>query len=428
MNKRGLIVLLAASVVGPSVAGAVGEPTGGFPNWQERVIHQWINRARAAPAADLAKCTAGNCGDSSCYLPIAPLGFDLKLSRAARFHSDEMQRQGYAGLNHSSECTIVPNIDALYPTQCSGVASCACVGGTKSCSPTCQSFSARIQLFGGSPSGEIIAGGTDPNAAFYLWLYEQATNTACMYTSDKGHRWNILKAGPAVGAGMTTGPLYGGTAVGVFGSGAAPAKIPSGTHYPQRGTQVEAWASYYDTQAPMQALVNVDGKCTNLTVARGGMSGGMFNAAYSAMLTGLNATTCARYVFQFKDAAGADVTYPTTGSLGIGPATCADWNTARPGTCGCTPQCSGLTCGDDGCGGTCGTCDSNANCQAGQCVGPPGADGGNADGGSPDGITANGCSCHLTGPGTGGNSLPWLAMGLAGLVLGGLRARRRQRG
>ena len=70
---------VAASAVGlslllsPSTAMAVGEAVGGFPNWQERVLHQWMNRARAAPAMDLANCTAGSCGDSGCYMPIAPL-------------------------------------------------------------------------------------------------------------------------------------------------------------------------------------------------------------------------------------------------------------------------------------------------------------------------------------------------------------------
>ena len=35
----------------------------------------------------------------------------------------------------------------------------------------------------------------------------------------------------------------------------------------------------------------------------------------------------------------------------------------------CTPQCDGKVCGDDGCGGSCGTCDAGKNCTAaGQCT------------------------------------------------------------
>ena len=34
----------------------------------------------------------------------------------------------------------------------------------------------------------------------------------------------------------------------------------------------------------------------------------------------------------------------------------------------CTPDCSGKTCGDDGCGGSCGTCSSGYSCSGGSCV------------------------------------------------------------
>jgi hypothetical protein len=42
------------------------------------------------------------------------------------------------------------------------------------------------------------------------------------------------------------------------------------------------------------------------------------------------------------------------------------------GTCQCVPQCSGKTCGPDGCGGSCGTCGDTQMCNsAGQCVCKP---------------------------------------------------------
>ncbi len=37
----------------------------------------------------------------------------------------------------------------------------------------------------------------------------------------------------------------------------------------------------------------------------------------------------------------------------------------------CEPVCSGRDCGDDGCGGTCGSCDGNSFCALGQCVCQP---------------------------------------------------------
>jgi hypothetical protein len=38
------------------------------------------------------------------------------------------------------------------------------------------------------------------------------------------------------------------------------------------------------------------------------------------------------------------------------------------GHCECTPNCGGSRCGDDGCGGSCGSCGSHEECQSGSCV------------------------------------------------------------
>ncbi len=68
-----------------------------------------------------------------------------------------------------------------------------------------------------------------------------------------------------------------------------------------------------------------------------------------------------------KDAGGSDAGPTDTGAKDAG----------------CQPQCQGQTCGDDGCGGACGTCTDGKVCGAeGQCVG--GSDAGPADQGSPD--------------------------------------------
>ena len=44
------------------------------------------------------------------------------------------------------------------------------------------------------------------------------------------------------------------------------------------------------------------------------------------------------------------------------------------GTCSCTPSCSGRTCGDDGCGGSCGTCPTGT-CVGGTCSCTPSCSG-----------------------------------------------------
>lgn len=48
---------------------------------------------------------------------------------------------------------------------------------------------------------------------------------------------------------------------------------------------------------------------------------------------------------------------------------CSDEEFCSWGVCidTCTPSCVGLECGDDGCGGSCGTCDSDDTCVAGGC-------------------------------------------------------------
>ncbi len=53
----------------------------------------------------------------------------------------------------------------------------------------------------------------------------------------------------------------------------------------------------------------------------------------------------------------------------------------------CTPDCIGKECGDDGCGGSCGTCGSNATCPASTCV---------CDAGWDDCDGDNSCECDLS--------------------------------
>jgi hypothetical protein len=49
---------------------------------------------------------------------------------------------------------------------------------------------------------------------------------------------------------------------------------------------------------------------------------------------------------------------------------CPTGQTCQSGTCVvvCTPNCAGKTCGDNGCGGSCGTCPDGQRCSNGQCV------------------------------------------------------------
>lgn len=319
-----------------------GEPVNGFPNWSERVIHEWINRARVDPAADLAGCPAGNCPENTggCYTPQAPLIWNPNAGRSARFHSAEMGLQNF--FNHPSNCTLVSNINSLYPGTCDGSASCACVGGTSTCNPTCTDPFARMGLFGVGAAygrGEIIAAGySDADSAFYGWLWEDANQTACAYYQNlnppydtNGHRWLILKETTAVGTGYASvpGSAYTRYYTGDFGDAPTPIpKIPSGAHYPQQSSSIGFWVNWYDSAPPQSAKVDVDGVCTTMTLGRGSST----NGTYTVNVPGLG-SGCHRYYFDFYDSNGVEVSYPSTGSYGIGTAGCADWDVSRPNAC-----------------------------------------------------------------------------------------------
>ena len=358
------LVAVGCAASDPAIAtrASLGEPMDGFPIWEERVVHVWTNRARQDPAADLASCAATVCAEKACYTAVPPLVWNHSLARAARFHSDNLARGG-CSLQHDSPCTLVSDLSTRYtPGTCDGSPSCACTGGSATCGSVGTGFGARIGLFGGSARAENIATGSDPVTTFYRWLHEPDSSSACGWRPSNGHRANILGDSRALGVGKTSA---GNIWTQDFGSSGTPDGLVGGVHYPRTGASLEFRATWHRPgSTPTSALVNVDGTCTPLTLERGSADRG----TYLAAVTGISG--CARYYFQFADA-GGDVLYPTTGAYGIG---CPDdWNATRPSLCGCTPSCGGRTCGDDGCGGSCGACAGGRTCSgAGACACPAG--------------------------------------------------------
>lgn len=324
MRRIAIVIAFTAAAARAQSAAQLraGESANGFPSWSERVILEWINRARVDPQIEMRTCGAA-CGDAACYTPQPPLYWSEALNHSARFHAAEMQQQNY--FTHDSKCTVVSNINNLFPTACDGSASCACVGGSLSCaSGGCTSWSGRVAMFGSSTTGEIIASPSDPNQAFYLWLYESASPGSCGFSSSNGHRWLMLTSQGAVGIGVER------SAVGDFGPGGVAYRIPSAAHYPQQAASVEIWANWYDSAPPRSATAVVDGRCFPMSLKRGTSTSGAWSATATNVGSG-----CHRYYIAFIDATGAEVTYPVTGSLGIG---CADWDMSRA-----QASCSGAT-------------------------------------------------------------------------------------
>jgi len=327
-RKRSALVLaigLCIAWIAVSAA-AEGEPDGAFPSWEERWMHELINRARCDPQVEMDACGSA-CAEAACYAPTHPLTWTAQLNRAARFHSANLTESG-CGISHSSPCTLVANIGGLYPETCDGAVSCACVGGTASCTGT--DVWSRIALFGTTGNGENIAGSsTDPTVPFYNWLFEPTSSSTCGFhtNADNGHRFNILADQSwvtSVGTGQS-----GAWVTSDFGAGSTPGKIPSGSHHPQQAAIIEAWANWYDNTGPAAAAVNVDGTCHPMSLERGSAT----NGAWTAVVTDVG-SGCHRYYFEFQDSLGAVVTYPTTGSLAVGSGTgCPDWSASRPDSC-----------------------------------------------------------------------------------------------
>ncbi|MBI5479395.1 MAG: hypothetical protein HY906_11090, partial [Deltaproteobacteria bacterium] len=353
---------------------AVGEPLNGFPNWDERAIHLWINRGRADPQSDLTEnCQPGEVPEQHCYTPQHPLLWSYELNRAARFHSANQTSCGH--MTHDSSCTLVSNIGdeatGYTPGPCDGDKACACQSGSAACSCTgaCTGTWTRIGKFGGSGNGECVASGGpgDPLGEYYMWVCEAFNQDVCAYVPGpptNGHRWNILMGGgPAVGPGCA-----GNYCTLDFGGPAAAAnKIIVAVHYPESGSTVALRAHWYDPAgAPNQAMVNVDGACQAMTKERGVDDN---NATYLFDNLAVG-SGCAHYYFVFKDQADTFVTYPESGSYGVNCG--ADYDQAtRPSmdaSCSCTPACGGKPCGPDGCGGNCPPgCAANAPCSGNAC-------------------------------------------------------------
>lgn len=359
MSRATACVFAALFIVGGArPVEAHGEPVNGFPSWYERTILVLTNEARSDPQTALTPCSDDACPERACYDgPRQPVYWDLNLNRASRFHADNLTKTG-AGMQHDSPCDLSPTIGEDYPDTCDGSAACACLGGEVSCAGACPRFNARVGLFGVGSYAENIAWFGDPVDVFHAWLFENASEAACQWTYDKGHRWNILN-GDLSTLGVGADNAY---TVQDFGYGSHAEKIVAATHYPRAGSNITFMLNWRDSVGPTSAMVDVGGTCQPLSLTVGEAGNGTYTA--TAAVSG-----CTKYFFIAEDAQGNEIHYPTTGSFAIG---CdEEYTTDRPAAgagCSCTPSCAGKVCGDDGCGGSCGACSgANQTCTEFQC-------------------------------------------------------------
>ncbi len=452
----GFLACVGCSVEPPgrevgAVRAGLGVPQDGFPSWVERTVHVLTNRARCDPAADLADCDESRCGEKACYEPVRPLAWNHALARAARFHAANLMDVCGGSLQHDSPCDLVANLGDIYePGPCDGRADCACEPGTARCGYSGTNPRQRIGgRFGGPYQGENIApGASDPVGVFYLWFHERAPDPTCAFSLANGHRWNILNGRHgSIGVGAS-----GRLVVQDFGAGRAEQGLVAGSHYPRNGPTSTFWANWYHDAAPIEAVLNVEGECRTMELERGSGT----NGTYAVEVGGFSG--CRRYRFEFRAADGTEYVVPDRGAYTVG---CSeDWVPDAPPRCGCTPSCGSRECGDDGCGGSCGSCAGGATCRAGRCEAPPMPDAGSepdgarpmdGGGGSPDaapdgrvgpedagaplpdgtisvdrtgtaGVLRPGCACAVGAPADRARRAWWLPLGLLAWLLRRRRA------
>jgi len=393
----------------PEVArrSALGEPMNGFPTAAERLGIMAINRARSDPQTVKGASSAS-------YPARPPVLYSYTLSRSARFHATSLSLTNVT-LMHPSPCVLNTNVATA---NCTGDPACACATAVPAMCAACATVPAtptcgtdpfvRIGFFTAgtttSANGEVAAAGyADPIAVVDGWMDEAS--------GADGHRRNLTDQGitsTTMGYGHSQGGCFSTFDVSDSGNmtGAMIPKLPTAA---VRAPANNAAGSYtfYATWAdpamgaPASLNVVIDGACTAMARELGSDT---LNATYKAAAT--LAAGCHNYFVVARDAAGAMLTYPTTGAISIpvGSATaCAtDFLTTAPAaSCagdGGVPPPPPSDAGADRAGGSGGATGAGGTNGAGGARGTGGTSGA---GGAPG---TGGASGAVGGAGAGGSA------------------------
>ena len=411
---------------------AIGEPTDGFPTWAERVVFVWTNRARCDPAADLADCgscaeracyspVAPLTWDHNLARSARFHSDDLALGGCFLQHDSPCTLLTDVDILYTpGPCNGDPDCSCVAGTF-------ACGSGGTPWSTRISYFG------GIARAENIASGFSDPVSTFYMWLYEPDDDPTCGWRMDNGHRANILGGSSAIGvgkavtsatwtqdfgsggapAGLVSGAHYprsgadlefranwysgtgpttamvnvGGTCYsmdlerGTTTNGtylAAVAGVPAGcvryyfhftdgggdVYYPTTGSFGISCTDDWDASRPGSC-----GSCTPDCTGRE-CGGDGCGGSCGTCPEGLSCDTSGTCVCSDTLCDGACVDTNTDesncGSCGHG---CAPSEFCAGGVCQCLPDCTGRECGDNGCGGLCGSCPAERTCDvSGTCV------------------------------------------------------------
>jgi hypothetical protein len=268
---RLLLLLIGCSAVPVGEShSALGEPSGDFPNYDERVVLYATNRARVEPAKE----------NWSSYPAVPPLQWNLQLNQSARAHSTDMRDTPCFQHNSCDGTDVFQRITGYYTTQYQSI-------------------------------GENISAGVpDGVTAVHNWINEIGAAAG-----ETGHRDNIFSQDfTLMGSGFAAGgsQFTNYWTQDFIGNPVTRPAMSDGIHFPQSGKSITFGVTWSDAAAPASIVVVVDGTCSNLNLVRG--SDGQ--AAYEAALS--LAGGCHQYYFRGVSSSKKVWLYPDTGSLQVG--------------------------------------------------------------------------------------------------------------
>ncbi len=347
------ILLVGCSGPAPSVptigenSAALGEPTGSYPDYDERVVLYATNRDRVDPA---------KAGWSS-YPAVPPLEWNYQLNESAREHSQDMHDTPCFQHNSCNGTDVFQRIESYYTASYSSI-------------------------------GENISAGVpDGVTAVYNWIYEIGAAAG-----ETGHRDNIFSSDFTL---MGTGFVAGGSQYQNYwtqdfiGTTITRPRMGDGIHFPVSGSSVTFGVTWYGKGvAPTKVEVIVDGQCQTLALARGTAAQGAYELATTL------ASGCHEYYFRGTAADGV-TTYPDSGSLGAGGTSCALYMTGHA-----TPTCDGTPPGPDGGAGGAGGSGGEGGSGGSGGIGGAGGSGGSGGTGGAGGNGGNGGNGDNNDPGS----------------------------
>lgn len=319
----------------PSTVFAYGEVVDDYPAYEEMYQLVWTNRVRQDPAKAKRDYNNPNAPKnktwkSKSYAPCNPVMYHHAVSKAARYHSADMQQKGY--FSHTGQDGSSPG----------------------------DRIKRYFTGFGGA--GENIAKGQrTPVTVTTAWL------------NSDGHRENIFRCSwTHLGMGwVASGPHWTQNFITMRGNFER-YPVHAGIHSPKQPSvreTTEFYANYLDPKgsAPKEAKVVINGKCYDMKLDYGSENNGTYKTTVTLE------KGCAAYYFKFRTSDGELALFPSRGSYqaSVEGGSCNGFYVAKQAESNCDAPCASTSecashqeCIDKKCVDT-GRCQASTDCSEG---------------------------------------------------------------